>query len=113
MTVRGGSWNARDRLKDRIRACRWRFDPSTYQVRADDTREQAALRMASDCIGGSVPEFLLWCARYVLQHHKRLKGVRAHLRKLDREERARKREEAKREAAQRKTAEELWDAARK
>lgn len=111
--MRGGSWNARDRLNDRIRACRWRFDPSTYKVRADDTREQAALRMASDCIGGSVPEFFLWCARYVLQHHKRLKGVRARLRKLDREERVNERERVKREAAQRKAAEALWDGLRK
>jgi hypothetical protein len=104
------SWNAGVRLEARVRACKWRFQPVTYKVRIDDTRDQFIIRQAAYDLGdGNVPEFLLWCARYVIRRHKLLKDLRAELRRKDKEDRA----EKKRDEKSRKEAMARWDAAHK
>jgi hypothetical protein len=104
------SWNAGDRLRSRVQACKWRFEPVTYKVRIDDTRDRLAIRLAAVDLGdGNVPEFLLWCARYVIRRHKLLKDLRAELRRKDRQDRAEKRRDEK----SRKEAMARWEAAHK
>jgi hypothetical protein len=102
------SWNAGVRLEERVRACKWRFQPETYRVRIDDTRDQFAIRQAAADLGWRrIEDFLLACARYVIRHHRDLKGLRAELRQRDREDRAEKR----RDAQSRKKALARWEAA--
>jgi hypothetical protein len=104
------SWNAGVRLEARVRACKWRFEPFTYKVRMDDTRDQTAIRLAAVELGnGNVPEFLLWCARYVIRRHKLLKDLRAELRRRDRQDRA----ENRRDEKSRKESIARWEAAHK
>ncbi len=86
------SWNAGYRLRDRIRACRWLFDPETYRVRMDDTFDQIRHDVAARHLGMKLPAYLLFCAAYVFLHHRDLAPVRAEIRRWDREERAKKRE---------------------
>jgi len=104
------SWDAGVRLQARVRACKWRFEPVTYKVRMDDTRDQFAIRQAAVDLGGRhVEEFLLSCARYVIRHHRDLKSLRAELRRRDREDRAEKRRDEK----SRKESIARWEAAHK
>jgi hypothetical protein len=58
-----------------------------YRVRVCDTFQQYRLSMAALAIrnGMDVPEFLLFCAGYVLDHHRRLKGLRQIFRQGERE----------------------------
>ncbi len=54
------------------------YKPETYRVKVHDTFHQYALRKAAQCIGGGmdVPEFFLFCVRYVVDHHRGLKQFR-------------------------------------
>jgi hypothetical protein len=46
-------------------------------VKVHDTFHQYALRMAAHCVGSKdVPEFFLFCVRYVVDHHRELKRFR-------------------------------------
>jgi hypothetical protein len=83
------SWNAGDRLRARVRACRWEFVPESYRVRIDDTYDQTRHEMAARHLRMKLPEYLLFCAAYVFRHHRDLVPVRAEMRKWDKEERAR------------------------
>ncbi len=57
--------------------------PVTFRVVVHDTFHQYALRMAAQRIrnGMDVPEFLLFCAGYVIDHHRELKRFRSIFRK--------------------------------
>jgi len=59
------------------------YKPETVRVKVHDTFHQYALRMAAQSIrnGMSVPEFLLFCAAYVVDHHRELKRFRSVFRK--------------------------------
>ena len=63
------------------------YRPEPYRVVVHDTFQQYRLRMAALAIrnGMSVPEFLLFCAEYVISHHRQLKGFRRIFRKGARE----------------------------
>jgi hypothetical protein len=63
------------------------YRPEVYRVTVYDTFQQARLRAAAYAIrnGMSLPEFLLWCADYVLDHHRKLATVRRVYRKGARE----------------------------
>ena len=63
------------------------YSPEPYRVVVHDTFQQYRLRMAALAIQNdmSVPEFLLFCAEYVLTHHRDLKRVRRVFRKGARE----------------------------
>lgn len=53
------------------------YKPETYRVKVHDTFHQYALRMAARCIGSKdVPDFFLFCVRYVVDHHRDLKRFR-------------------------------------
>jgi hypothetical protein len=54
------------------------YRPEVYRVTVHDTFRQFELEMAALAIenGMSVPDFLLFAARYVLRHHRRLKRTR-------------------------------------
>src|SRR5688572_20648583 len=59
------------------------YKPETYRVKVHDTFHQHALRMAAQSIrnGMTVPEFLLFCAGYVIRNHRELKRFRSIFRK--------------------------------
>lgn len=59
------------------------YRPEKYRVVVHDTFFQYRLRMAALVIrsGMSVPELLLFCAEYVISHHRDLKRFRAVFRK--------------------------------
>ncbi len=59
------------------------YEPETYRVKVHDTFHQYALRMAARCIRKDmdVPEFFLYCVRYVVDHHRELKRFRKVFRK--------------------------------
>lgn len=59
------------------------YRPEAFRVVVHDTFHQYALRMAAQSIrnGMSVPEFLLFCAAYVLRNHRELKRFRSVFRK--------------------------------
>jgi hypothetical protein len=63
------------------------YRPEVYRITVHDAFEQYRLSMAALVIrnGMSVPEFFLYCARYVLDHHRKLKHFRAVFRKGARE----------------------------
>jgi hypothetical protein len=63
------------------------YRPERYRVTVYDTFEQERLRFAAASIrnGMTVPEFFLYCAEYVLDHHRKLRTVRAVFRKGARE----------------------------
>jgi len=63
------------------------YRPEVYRITVHDAFEQYRLRMAGLVIrnGMTVPEFFLFCAGYVLDHHCRLKRFRAIFRKGARE----------------------------
>jgi hypothetical protein len=93
-----GSWSAADSLKARENACKGTFRPVTYKVRVDDSHAHWRLELAARALWGqSVPGFLLWCAEYVLRHHRGLKEVRRAIRFKEREMRKAKRRRAREE----------------
>jgi hypothetical protein len=57
--------------------------PVTFRVVVHDSFHQHALRVAAQRIrnGMDVPEFLLFCAGYVIDHHRELKRFRSVFRK--------------------------------
>ena len=58
------------------------YKPETYRVKVHDTFHQYALRMAARCVGSKdVPDFFLFCVRYVVDHHRELKRFRKVFRK--------------------------------
>lgn len=58
------------------------YKPETYRVKVHDTFHQYALRMAAHSVGSKdVPEFFLFCVRYVVDHHRDLKRFRKVFRK--------------------------------
>jgi hypothetical protein len=63
------------------------YRPEVYRVTVHDTFQQAQLRAAALEIrnGMSLPEFLLWCADYVIDHYRKLATVRKVYRKGARE----------------------------
>lgn len=63
------------------------YRPEPYRVVVHDTFQQYKLRMAALTIrnGMSVQEFLLFCAEYVIAHHRQLKSFRRIFRKGARE----------------------------
>jgi len=63
------------------------YRPEVYRVTVHDTFQQARLRAAVYVIhnGMSLPDFLLWCADYVIAHHRQLATVRKVYRKGARE----------------------------
>jgi len=73
--------------REKRRAPIGEYRPERYTVVVYDTFEQYKLRMAALTIrnGMSVPEFFLYCAEYVLDHHRKLKDLRRIFRKGARE----------------------------
>jgi len=69
-------WERRDRQHPPV----GEFKPVAYRVVVNDTYVQHMFRNAALVIrnGSDVPEFLLFCATYVLTHHRSL----THLRKV-------------------------------
>ena len=55
-----------------------RYEPEHYRVTVHDTFQQRRLTAAAHVIGNgmSIPEFLLFCADYVLNRHRQLATVR-------------------------------------
>jgi hypothetical protein len=54
------------------------YKPETYRVKVHDTFHQFSLRTAARCIDRNmgVPDFFLFCVRYVVDHHRELKRFR-------------------------------------
>jgi hypothetical protein len=75
------SWATTAREKQR--APIGQYKPKAYRVVVYDTFAQYKLRRAALVIrnGMDVPEFLLFCADYVLTHHRELKRFRSIFRK--------------------------------
>lgn len=69
--------------REKQRAPIGQYKPQAYRVVVHDSFQQYALGMAAQSIrnGMSVPEFLLFCAAYVVDHHRGLKRFRAVFRK--------------------------------
>ena len=67
-----------DTLRQKRLAPIGEYQPQVYRVTVHDTFRQLELEMASLGIenGMSVAEFLLFAARYVIRHHRRLKKTR-------------------------------------
>lgn len=63
------------------------YEPERYRVVVYDTFEQYRLRMMTAVLSNSmtVPELFLFCAEYVLDHHRKLKHLRTVFRKGARE----------------------------
>lgn len=59
------------------------YKPEAFRVVLHDTFQQCALRMAAQVVrnGMTVPEFLLFCAGYVIRNHRDLKRFRSIFRK--------------------------------
>ena len=74
------SWT---RARRKLLAPVGQYKPETFRVVVHDTFQQYTLRMAAQVIrnGMSVPEFLLFCAAYVISHHRELKRFRSIFRK--------------------------------
>ena len=93
-----GFWNPSQEREDRKAACVGLYNPFTYKVRLDDTHVQWKLRLACNALWGqsvSVSWFLLWCAEYVIAHHRELKEVRKTIREAEREIAREKRKRAR------------------
>jgi hypothetical protein len=62
------------------------YRPERYRVIVHDTFQQRRLTAAALLIrnGMSLPEFFLYCAEYVMDHHRRLGAVRKAYRKAAR-----------------------------
>lgn len=89
-----GFRNPSEEREDREAACLGLYHPCSYEVRIDDTHDQWKLRLASDALFGQsagIPSFLLWCAEYVIAHHRELKEVRRTIREVEREKAREKR----------------------
>ena len=67
-----------DTLRQKRLAPIGEYRPEVYRVKVHDTFRQIELEMAALGIenGMSVAEFLLFSARYVIRHHRKLKKVR-------------------------------------
>lgn len=63
------------------------FRPETFRVVVHDTFQQFKLHTAAHVIrnGMLVPEFLLFCAAYVIRHHRDLKRFRSIFREGERD----------------------------
>ena len=71
-----------DTLRQKRLAPIGEYRPEVYRVKVHDTFRQIELEMAALGIenGMSVADFLLFSARYVIRHHRKLKKVRQVLR---------------------------------
>jgi hypothetical protein len=63
-----------------------RYEPEHYRVTVHDTFQQRRLSAAAHVIhnGMTIPGFFLWCADYVLAHHRQLATLRKAYRKAAR-----------------------------
>jgi hypothetical protein len=63
-----------------------RYEPEHYRVTVHDTFQQRRLTAAAHVVGNgtTIPEFLLWCADYVIDRHRQLATVRKAYRKAAR-----------------------------
>jgi hypothetical protein len=78
------SWAHTARQKQR--APIGQYKPEAYRVLVYDTFTQYKLGIAARIVGcRTVPEFLLFCANYVLSHHRGLKRLRSIFRKGERD----------------------------
>ncbi|MEA2561339.1 MAG: hypothetical protein QOH06_2843 [Acidobacteriota bacterium] len=78
------SWAHTARQKQR--APIGQYKPEAYRVLVYDTFTQYKLGMAARIVGcRTVPEFFLFCANYVLSHHRDLKRLRSIFRKGERD----------------------------
>jgi hypothetical protein len=102
-----GFWNPSQDRENRAAACKGIYSPMKYSVRVDDDHARWRYRIAAAAIWGesvSVASFFIFCAEYVIRHHRGLKDVRRTIRLVEAEMRKRKRREqlaekrAKREA---------------
>lgn len=83
-----GDGNPSQDQEDRAAACLGLYHPCAYEVRIDDTHVQWKFRLASAALFGQtvgIPSFLLWCAEYVIAHHRELKEVRRTIREAERQ----------------------------
>jgi hypothetical protein len=92
-------WNPSQDRENRAAACKGIYSPMKYSVRVDDDHARWRYRIAATAIWGesvSVASFFIFCAEYVIRHHRQLAGVRRVIReeerKLRREKRKRDRE---------------------
>jgi hypothetical protein len=96
-----GSWNAGDRYTARANACKGDFRPVTYKVRVDDDHAQWRYEIAARALlGQTASSFFVWCAEYVIRHHRKLKEVRRTIRQEETEMRRRKRQKARERRAE-------------
>jgi hypothetical protein len=72
--------------REKQRAPIGQYKPEAYRVVVYDTFTQYKLSTAARIVGcRTVPEFFLFCAGYVLSHHRDLKRLRSIFRKGERD----------------------------